>query len=224
MSEQQPDPERTADQRTIQGVCKRINEAVTHLRKNDAEAALIDLAIAVDATAGQGGKAYKDWLAARIEIISLCLFQLHGHSFEAVRFPDLFGNPKMRPDEHGTVSLQEIIYHVVRCCLLHDALLPEQLRDNKNPNELPRYDSNAGILSLSYHNVAMGLVMALLIEIPQERSRQIQGDVRGYPLAHLCGLSHTEMLAMLRSFWPPKSAYPSPSVIFLKDPPPPEQA
>lgn len=206
MSEQQPDSERAPDQRTIRAVCKRINEALAYLLKEDAEAALTPLLNAIDAVAGQGRSKYKGWLSKRMNIISLCFFSLGGHSFSNVNLPHLpLSDSIKKPDEHGTVPFQEMIYHLIRCGLVHDCSLPKQIQDNKTAAY--QYDHKTGTMYLSYRNLATGLLMALLMDIPQERSAQIQGDVRGYPLAHLCGLHDAEMLAMLRSFWPAKPTY-----------------
>ncbi len=216
MSEQ-----RAPHQRTIQAVCKRINEAVAYLQKDDAEAALTPLLNAIDAIAGRGRSDYKAWLSKRMNIISLCFFSLGAHSFSNVNIPYLpLSNSMKKPDEHGTVPLQEVIYHLIRCGLVHDCSLPKQIQDNKTAAY--QYDHKTGTMYLSYQNLATGLLMALLMDIPQGQSALIQGDVRGYPLAHLCNLPDAEMLAMLRSFWPAKSEYPSPSVVFLKDSPSPE--
>ncbi|MBN2448609.1 MAG: hypothetical protein JXO22_17925 [Phycisphaerae bacterium] len=203
------------NQRQIEGVCKRINEAYAYLVNDDAEAALSPLLNSIDAVSGTGRSRFKDWVSKRMRVISLCFFSLGGHSFGSVRIPHLQINKQMmKPDEVGTVPFEEAIYHLLRCSLVHNCALPEEIQDIRNTSY--QYDDDTGIMHLNLHRLAIGFLMALLVCIPEQHATRIQGDLNGYPLARLCGLSDADMLTMLRSFWPAESHHPSPTVVFMK--------
>lgn len=205
------------EDRKLQAVCKRINQAVAYLVNDDAEAALTPLLLAIDAASGDGRAAYKSWLAARMRIVSLCFYRL-GWSFAKVNLPHLPINPRMKnPDEHGTIPFEELIYHLIRCGLVHDCALPEQIQDNKTAAY--RYDPESGTMYLSYRNLARGLLMALLMDIPKDLSGSIQGNIAGYPLTKLCGLPEADMMAMVRCLWKAKIPDPAPSIVFAKTTP-----
>lgn len=202
------------EERELQAVCKRINQAVVYLASKDAEAALTPLLLAIDALSGDGGMAYKSWLAARMRIVSLCFWRL-GYSFKKVNVPHLPINSRMKaPDEHGTIPFEELIYHLVRCGLVHKCTLPEQIQDNKT--SAYRYDPKSGTMYLNYHNLAQGLLMALLVDVPKELSGSIQGSIAGYPLTNLCGLPEKDMVVMVRCLWKAKVPDPAPSITFAK--------
>jgi hypothetical protein len=111
-------------------VGKRICEAIDRLAATDYEGALIPTSIAVDATASQvypakkNNEAYKDWLHDNMWLITkVGMGNVSIHNF---RFR--YNHPEVRCDPNGLCSLEQILYHVVRCGLLHAAKLPGNLR------------------------------------------------------------------------------------------------
>ena len=184
----------------LNAICKRISEAADYLIRNDAEAALTPLLNIVDALAGNGRSAYKAWIASHMDVISLCFFNLGGHSFANVNLPHIGSNPQMKkPGLHGTVPFEEIIYHLIRNGLVHDCSIYSGIRDIQEASY--QYDPSNGIMYLNFNNLAMGLLMAILMDIPEQKSSCISGHVTGYHLSNLCGLNSSEMKTMLRSFY-----------------------
>jgi len=112
-------------------IAKRITEAIDKLVAADYEAALIPASIAVDATASQvyptknNNEAFKDWLHDNLALITH--IGMGGVSIVG-NFSFEYSHPDIRTDENGLCSLEQILYHVVRCGLLHGAKLPSTLR------------------------------------------------------------------------------------------------
>lgn len=111
------------------GIADRIIEAFQKLQQKDFEGALIPISIALDATAkreyGKGGRAsYKDFIKSNMRLItrSGC-----GPSIGNIQIS--FSHPEIKnPRPDGTCTMDEILYHIVRCSLLHEAELGPGLR------------------------------------------------------------------------------------------------
>lgn len=111
----------------LTGIGKRVGEAFEKLDASDFEGALIPTSIAVDATAqkaysGQGtGSAYKAFLHDNLGLITRVgmggggILNLHLGGYS---------HPKLKPDANGHCSVEQVLYHVVRCGLLHEGCLP----------------------------------------------------------------------------------------------------
>jgi hypothetical protein len=100
-------------------VHKRINEAHEYLAHGDPEAALTPLMNAIEGISRGGRRRFKDWVADRTSIISDCLLDC-GPSTRILMLPVHSDNRFISPpDEHGSTSLEEIIYHLMRCGLDH---------------------------------------------------------------------------------------------------------
>ena len=105
----------------------RIKEAIDKLSKGDYENALIQVCIAVDATAKKeypGKKTShrcKKFLRknqAFITKVGLGLLEIHG---------DIFFGPSDSVDKKRDKSLEEVLYKLVRCSLLHEGKLAEEV-------------------------------------------------------------------------------------------------
>ncbi len=109
-------------------VADRIIEACDKLQAKDLEGALIPISIALDATAKreygkQGRGSYKDFIRSNMRLItrSGC-----GPSIGNIQVR--FAHPEIKARPDGTCTLEEILYHAVRCGLLHEAELGKDLR------------------------------------------------------------------------------------------------
>ena len=110
---------------------KRLAEGLVQLGNGDAEAALIPVSIAMDATAqkfyGKPGRgSYKTFIHDNLPLITKVA--LNGPRIEnlhlAVPAEFLQRWPEMKTTDNNTLcSIQEIFYHVVRCGLVHEAEL-----------------------------------------------------------------------------------------------------
>jgi hypothetical protein len=100
---------------------KRVLEALQKAEGGDFEASLIPLCIAIDATAKKEhpnfvvGKRYKEFLRNNAWIIGYVSFRIVA---KEVRLG--LAHPKLRPGPDGLVLFEDILYHVVRCGLLHE--------------------------------------------------------------------------------------------------------
>ncbi len=151
---------------------KRVSEAFVQLLNGDAEAALMQICAPIDKTAkleaSQSGKKpgkkhnkgigarYKSFVHRNMDIITGV--GLWGPMLAGVRLPYTHPDIQCQPD--GTCSLEEIIWHVIRCGLYHEAELPNDIvftdselgGGNKSP---------AGVLKLP-KNLVYGLIMAVV--------------------------------------------------------------
>jgi len=106
---------------------KRIKKAIKDYSEGDIENALIQAMIALDATAKKegirGGNAdrCKNFISKNRDIITRTdfgLLEIQGQ----ITFPYKDKNGK-----EGTKTFDEIIYHVIRCSLLHEGKIPETI-------------------------------------------------------------------------------------------------
>ncbi len=178
-------------------VHKRINEACDFLTCGDPEAAFTPLLNAIDAVSGGGRSRYKRWLGNRMPIISNCLLDC-GPSAKTFQVPIQTTNPYIAdPDEHGSIGLEEIIYHLMRCGLDHKCEVDPAVRENHDSSV--RWDPATGKLNLNYSKLATGLLLAVVSAVPEREGQRIQGNVNGYPLRHFCGLEVQNVVTMMRT-------------------------
>ena len=113
------------------GIGKRVKEAIEKMQTADPEAAWIPTSIALDATAKKEypnvkkvGERYKKFIHENFRLISRL-------SFGGVTIGRMhlgYQHPDIKIDDKGTCSIEEILYHAVRCGLLHEGNLPKNLR------------------------------------------------------------------------------------------------
>lgn len=113
---------------------KRIGEALDKWAAKDADAALIAVSIAIDATAqkayGKGGRgSYKQFIRDNMPLITRVAFGGSVAGAINLNVPAEYRAkcPDMKADANGLCGLEEIFYHVVRCGLLHEGVLPANL-------------------------------------------------------------------------------------------------
>ena len=141
-------------------VSKRIAEAIDKMVAGDAESALISASIAVDATASQvyptkrNNQAYKDWLHDNLTLITKV--GMGNVSIENIHLA--YSHCDLLPDDEGLCSIEQIIYHVVRCGLLHKAKLPDTLKFSSEG--AIKIEGNTLILGSS---LIYGLIVAVIV-------------------------------------------------------------
>jgi hypothetical protein len=142
-------------------IAKRIAEAIDKLLAGDPESALIPVSIAVDATASQmyptkkNNEAYKDWLHDNLSLITKAGM---GNVSVTESFRFAYNHPDIIPGDDGCCSFEQILYHVVRCGLLHGAELPENL--TFSTDGVIKIDS--GRLTLG-SSLIYGLIVAVVV-------------------------------------------------------------
>lgn len=139
-------------------IVKRVTEAAIHLANDDPEAALLPLCVAIDATAKRtysrgGHSAYKRFLASHMPLITKIAFG--GLASRSLRFE--LHHPDIELDPDGMCSLEQIVYHIVRSGLVHEAEVPPSVRFSDEC--VLRYDSGALVIGNSF---ITGLLMAVI--------------------------------------------------------------
>jgi hypothetical protein len=104
-------------------VGRRVQEAIDHMGKGELLLALTAACIALDVTAqryaGSSGSSradYKQFVKDHMWLITAMGFP--GLMSSTVRVP--FAHPQVKPDAAGNVGLEDIIYHVIRCAVMHE--------------------------------------------------------------------------------------------------------
>ena len=113
----------------IMSIGKRVSEAIEKMDSSDYEGALFAICAAIDATAvkefnKRGRDAYKEFLHQNLGLITDIAFG--GRRILNLNLAYDHPNLKKRPD--GTCSIQDIIYHAVRCGLYHEAKIPDNIK------------------------------------------------------------------------------------------------
>jgi len=109
----------------------RINEALKYISLGNAESALVPACIAVDATAEKSypkikfvGERYMKFIQENLALITKA-------SFAAITFSgslrQKWSHPDLKPSADGFYSFEEIVYHMVRCSLIHNGELPDKV-------------------------------------------------------------------------------------------------
>lgn len=139
----------------------RVKNAIQHFSQGDSESALHDICSAIEATCkrsvGTGGRSnYKRFVEENIEVITRVatggMVRTHGVHV-------LYDHPNVPKGSGGGCSLQDILYHVVRCGLYHESSIPNDIVFH----ETTLIGNEDGILYLS-KGFVLGLVVAVMID------------------------------------------------------------
>ena len=147
------------------------------MEQGDPEAALLPISTAIDATATRrygkrGRKSYKDWLHENLELITRVAL---GSPIFNLRLN--YKHPYIEEKNDGLCGVEDILYHVVRCGLAHDARLPSNLIFTKDSSFEVR-----GELIVMPSSLVYGLIVAVIVcrrnanEFIRERYRLELGD------------------------------------------------
>jgi len=153
---------------------KRFAEAGEALfLRQDPEAALLPLSPVLDAMAGQiysrkGRSAYKQFIHDRMEVITRVAFggiAILNAFFAIGPLVDEKGKTikpdKVDKDGVALYSLEQVLYHVVRCGLLHKAEISPMLRDTGCRGSI-FISGNA--VNIPLQKITTGLLFAILTE------------------------------------------------------------
>lgn len=138
-------------------VGERIQSAIAAIERCAVNDALIQVSIAIDATAaretGVGGRtSYKDFIHRNMDVITKTGFG----PGSILSLHVVLDHPGIKPASDGTCALHDVLYHAVRCALLHEATLPQNLRFETESRIW--YDNGVLVLPL-------GLVLGLIIGV-----------------------------------------------------------
>lgn len=109
-------------------IAKRVAEAVEKMAQDDVEGALLPISAAIDATAtkhfNRGGRdSYKRFLHENLGLITKIAF---GPSVLNINLK--YDHPDIETGPDGLCTIEQILYHVIRCGLAHNADLPSTLK------------------------------------------------------------------------------------------------
>ena len=103
-------------------VGRRVQETIDHMSKGETPLALTSACIALDITSQRhagvkrsGRSHFKRFVSDYLWFITYVGFP--GLMASTVRVP--FSHPDVKADAAGTVGVEDIIYHVIRCSLIH---------------------------------------------------------------------------------------------------------
>ncbi len=107
----------------------RVTDAIDKMAAADPEGALFQICAAIEVTAknefGKPGRgSYKDFIHQNLGLITDIAFG--GSKFLNINLG--YEHPSLKKNVDGCVPIQDILYHVVRCGLYHDARLPDDLK------------------------------------------------------------------------------------------------
>ena len=137
---------------------KRVSETIDKMEAGDPEGALFQICAAVEVTAKKecgrsGGPSYKEFLHSNLGLITDIAF-----GFKILNLNLTYNHSKLPTDSQGTAGIQDILYHVVRCGLYHEASLPGDLQFV----EKSQIRSENGVLFLP-SSLIYGLISAVVV-------------------------------------------------------------
>ncbi|MBE7466105.1 MAG: hypothetical protein HS116_21725 [Planctomycetes bacterium] len=151
-------------------IAKRVAETFERMAQNDAEAALLPISTAIDATATKhfkrrGRKSYKDFIHENLGLITKVGF---GPTIMNINLR--YNHPDLKAGPNGLCTIQDILYHVVRCGLAHAAELPSTLKFvDEN-----RIQVENGLLVLPA-SLIYGLIVAVIV-CPENSNQTISSN------------------------------------------------
>ena len=148
------------------GIKQRIKEAIDKLAMNDFENALIQTLIALDSTAKKEGLGKKNADRCK-KFIDRNRNLITRVSFGLLEFQ---GPVSLQYDFSGQnteKSFEEIIYHVIRCSLLHEGTIPAEVEFTKDIKFGVQTDGKI----LLPERIVFGLIMAVVGSKANENER-----------------------------------------------------
>jgi hypothetical protein len=178
------------------GIAKRLQEAIAKMETGDVEGALIPVSIAVASTAqylyrnpkqksnrGDDGLHYKRFVHDNLDIITRVAFA--GLGIDKDWFIK-YNHPDVKPDSTGHCTIEQILYHVIRCGLVHRSEIPSDIRFAKT-GAFP-YDGKPGVLLPE--GLIYGLIIAVVVvsdNVPPTLTASFTFRGKSIPLIALAG-------------------------------------
>jgi len=108
---------------------KRISDTIDKMEAADPEGALFQICAAIDVTAKNefgksGSKNYKNFIHQNLGLITDIAFG----GRKILNLNLAYDHPELKKNVDGSVPVQDIFYHIVRCGLYHEATLPDDLK------------------------------------------------------------------------------------------------
>jgi len=142
-------------------VGQRMQEAIDHMDRGDYALALTPACIALDITSQRhfgakrsGRTIYKRFIQEHLWLITYMGFP--GLMATTIRIP--FSHPEVKADAAGNIGIEDVIYHVIRCSLVHSDDKSAKVTWN---NTISFGSDNSGNLILN-HQLIWGLIGAVV--------------------------------------------------------------
>lgn len=155
-------------------ISKRVSECLEIFERGDAEAALVSACIAIDATAKRerpsekkNNVRYRAFLSDYAWLIGLV--GLRGIVARKIKLRAQ--HPDLKPDAGGFVAIEDVLYGVVRCGLLHEASISDHV--SLEEDIVLGYDGSKYQLS---RTLPLGLIAAV-ISSPSNAHERLEQDV-----------------------------------------------
>lgn len=143
-------------------IARRIKEAAEKLEKGDHENALIQICSAISGVAKhrypslKSGAAFKEFLRENLELITKAGF---GNVRITQQWRLKYHHPDLKLDADGSCTIEDVIYHVIRCDLCHEGGMPSDIRFSTT-GSFP-YDDGPGLLLPTA--LISGLIFAVIV-------------------------------------------------------------
>ena len=151
---------------------KRASETLASLASGDAEAALLAACVLVGATSRReyphesvDSLRYKKFISSQIWVIGLVAFQIVAEGYKVRCL-----HPDLKPLVDGTVLLEDVLYKVVRCGLLHEADIRSHVQ--LSDSTILGYEDGKYIFS---ERLPRALLVAAMLS-PKNSGEQLQGS------------------------------------------------
>jgi len=144
-------------------IAKRVIEAIDKFMVKDYEGSFIPTCIAVDATATRefpndsNNVAYKTFIHNNLSIVTRLAFG--GVTMYNINLK--YSHPDIKVSPDGMCSIEQVLYHAVRCGLVHKATLPSNIKFTMDGEFKVTNDGVTDILVLPA-TLAIGLIAAVV--------------------------------------------------------------
>lgn len=140
-------------------IATQVADSIDKMQARDHHGALFAICAPIGATADKEGAAagqhtYKSFVNSNLGLIS-CV------AFGGTKILDLklaYTHPQIRTKEPGICTIEDVLYHAIRCGLYHESKLPDNL-DITDAQQL-RVDDNRLVLPAS---LIYGLIIAVVV-------------------------------------------------------------
>lgn len=140
-------------------IANRVSETIDKMDAGDPESALFSICAAIESTAvreyGKRGKSsYKKFIHENLGLITSI-------AFAGTRILNIhlgYDHPDIKKRADGLCSIEQILYHAVRCGLYHEASLPSNLKFSE-PKQIRVEDGKVVLPS----SLIFGFVMAVVV-------------------------------------------------------------
>ena len=152
-------------------IAKRVMDSIDKMEKLDYENALFSICAAIEATASKefskkGKQSYKNFIHQNLGLITNIAFG--GTKILNINLG--YDHPSIKKNPDGLSSIQDILYHAIRCDLYHIAKIPDDIEFSKEN----KISVNNGKIVLPA-SLIYGLIISVVIS-PSNKDEKCSKD------------------------------------------------